>query len=60
MKKFNSRSYRSHVDRMNYGGGEVPKVRSVPIDVVDVVACAYTYGGGDRLRHVCNAHSLKG
>ena len=47
MKKFNYQSYGSQVDRMNYGGGEVPKVRSVPIDVALVVASAYTYGGGD-------------
>ena len=47
MKKFNFQSYGSHVGRMNYGGGKVPKDRPVPIDVVDVVACAYTYGGAD-------------
>ena len=51
MKKFNYQFYGSHVGRMNYGG-EVPKVRSVPIDVAHVVASAYTYGGADGLR-VC-------
>ena len=54
MKRFTNQSNGSQVGRMNYGGGEVPKVRSVPIDVVHVVASAYMYGGGDRLRHVCN------
>ena len=47
MKKFNSQFYGSHVGRMNYGGGKVPKDRSVPIDVAHVVASAYTYGGAD-------------
>ena len=58
MKKFNDQSYGSHVDRMNYGGGKVPKDRSVPIDVVHVVACAYQYDGADRLRQHSNLHSL--
>ena len=47
MKKFNYQSYGSHADHMNYGGGEVPKDRPVPIDVAHVVASAYTYGGAE-------------
>ena len=47
MKKFTNQFNGSHVDRMNYGGGKVPKDRPVPIDVVHVVASAYTYGGAD-------------
>ena len=47
MKKFNSQFYGSHVDRMNYGGGKVPKDRPVPIDVAHVVASASRYGGAE-------------
>ena len=47
MKKFTNQFNGSHVDRMNYGGGKVPKDRPVPIDVVHVVASACTYGGAD-------------
>ena len=50
MKKFNYQFYGSQAGRMNYGGGKVPKDRSVPIDVVHVVASACQYGGADRLR----------
>ena len=58
MKHFINQSKRSHAGRMNNGGGEVPKVRPVPIDVAHVVASAYTYGSADRLRQVCNVYSL--
>lgn len=47
MKKITNQFNVSHVGRMNYGG-EVPKIRPVPIDVVHVVVCANTYGGADR------------
>ena len=36
------------------GQSHEPKVHYVPIDVAYVVASAYTYGGVDRLRQVCN------
>jgi len=60
MKKITNQFNVSHVGRMNYGGGKVPKDRPVPIDVVDVVASAYTYGGADYKRRTCNVHSLRG
>ena len=47
MKKFTNQFYVSHVDRMNYGGGKVPKDRPVPIDVAHVVASACRHGGAE-------------
>ena len=47
MKHFSNQSNGSHVGRMNYGGGKVPKDRPVPIDVAHVVASTCQYGGGD-------------
>ena len=47
MKKFNYQFYGSQVGRMNYGGGKVPKVRPVPIDVTHVVASACRHGGAE-------------
>lgn len=47
MKHFSNQSNGSHVGRMNYGGGDNPYIRSVPIDVAHVVASACPHGGAE-------------